>query len=125
MMRSIFFAGILLPGAGLALEPQTDLSKQAGWLSLNTTRCEVVSLLGDPGWIYKQGEDSELADDPIEEWIWRNTPCAPVRVQISTNTDLVTGWDEGRVFCGIDQETEERFLPDDQFLLSETRTTSC
>ena len=82
----------------------TSLSKKASGLKIGMSRQAVISLLGHPTWAVIPGDkgDLSLPDPRIRlELYWKNTPCSPVVVQFDS-AYKVTGWDEGRAFCGKD-----------------------
>ena len=82
----------------------TSLSKKASELKLGMSRQSVISLLGHPTWAVIPGDKGDLAlpDPRINlELYWKNTPCSPVVIQFDS-AYKVTGWDEGRAFCGKD-----------------------
>jgi len=82
----------------------TSLSKKASELKIGMSRQVVISLLGHPTWavIPVDKGDFALPDPRIKlELYWKNTPCSPVVVQFNS-VYKVTGWDEGRAYCGKD-----------------------
>lgn len=92
----------------------TNLSKKASGLKIGLSHQAVISLLGNPAWAVIPGDkgDLSLPDSRIRlELYWKNTPCSPVVVQFDS-TNKVTGWDEGRAFCGKDAHL---FEPSDEY----------
>jgi len=82
----------------------TSLSKKASELKIGMSRKVVINLLDHPTWavIPSDKGDFALPDPRIKlELYWKNTPCSPVVVQFNS-VYKVTGWDEGRVYCGKD-----------------------
>jgi len=82
----------------------TSLSKKASGLKIGMSRQAIISLLGHPTWAVIPNDKGDLAlpDPRIRlELYWENTPCSPVVVQFDS-VYKVTGWDEGRAFCGKD-----------------------
>jgi len=82
----------------------TTLSQKASELKLRMSRKAVINLLGHPTWAVMPSDKGEwaLPDSRIKlELYWKNTPCSPVIVQFNS-AYKVTGWDEGRGFCGKD-----------------------
>jgi len=82
----------------------TNLSKKASGLKIGLSHQTVISILSNPTWAVIPGDkgDLSLPDPRIKlELYWKNTPCSPVVVQFDS-AYKVTGWDEGRAFCGKD-----------------------
>ena len=80
----------------------TELSKRASSLKTGMSRNAVIKLLGPPTWAIIPGDayDFTLPDPRIKlELYWKNPGCSPVIVQFNAS-DKVTGWDEGRIYCG-------------------------
>lgn len=95
---------IILPLSYAFSGEVTSLSKKASGLKIGMSRQAVISLLGHPTWAVIPGDKGDLAlpDPRIKlELYWKNTPCSPVVVQFNS-VYKVTGWDEGRAFCGKD-----------------------
>ena len=88
----------------------TSLSKKASKLKLGMSLQSVISLLVHPTWAVIPGDkgDFDLPDPRIKlELYFKNTPCSPIVVQFNS-AYKVTGWDEGRAFCGRDAQLLER-----------------
>lgn len=101
---SILILTILLSFSYAFSGEVTSLSKKASGLKLGMSRQMVINLLGHSTWAVIPGDKGEFAlPDPriALELYWKNTPCSPVVVQFNS-THKVTGWDEGRAFCGKD-----------------------
>ena len=82
----------------------TSLSKKASALKIGMTRQAAINLLGTSAWAVIPGDkgDLELPDPRIRlELYWKNPPCSPMVVQFDSSYK-VTGWDEGKAFCGKD-----------------------
>ena len=95
---------VVLPWSYAFSGEVTSLSKKASGLKIGMPRQVVISLLGHPTWAVIPNDKGELAlpDPRIKiELYWKNTPCSPVVVQFNS-AHKVTGWDEGRAFCGKD-----------------------
>jgi len=95
----------------------TKLSKRASKLNVRMSREEVFNLLGWPTWVVMSGDEGKLAlpDPGIElELYWKNPGWRPVVVQFDESYE-VTGWDEGRTYCGDDVRL---FEPSDEYLCS-------
>jgi hypothetical protein len=93
----------------------TELSKKASLLELGMTRKAVIKFLGHSTWAILPSDKGEwsLPDPRIKlELYWQNRPCSPVVVSFN-NEYRVTGWDEGRGFCGEDVSVVE---PTDEYL---------
>ena len=100
---------IMLPFSYAFSGEVTSLSKKASGLKIGMSRQSVISLLGNPAWAVIPGDkgDFSLPDPRIRlELYWKNTPCSPVVVQFNS-AYKVTGWDEGRAFCGKDAQLFE------------------
>lgn len=115
----------LMAGQVFSAETPTPLSKMAASLELGMQGCDVVEKLGQPTWIFLVEDLGDGADAPGSEWKWENAQCFPVIVKFDRETGLVSGWDEGRSFCLESAEAMERFLPTDEFRMSEARNTGC
>jgi hypothetical protein len=100
----VFFTlSILLP-AFLFAGKTTELSKKASNLKIGMSRNSVIKLLGPPTWARIPGDayDFTLPDPRIKlELYWKNPGCSPVIVQFNARFK-VTGWEEGRIYCGKD-----------------------
>ena len=95
---------IVLPFSYAFSSEVTSLSKKASGLKIGMSRQAVISLFGHPTWAIIPNDKGDLAlpDPRIKlELYWKNTPCSPVVVQFNS-VYKVTGWDEGRAFCGKD-----------------------
>jgi hypothetical protein len=82
----------------------TKLSKKASRLKIGMSRQSVLTLLGRPTWAIIPGDsgDFSLPDPRLKlELYWKNPGCSPVVVQFNAGLK-VTGWDEGRAYCGKD-----------------------
>ncbi len=82
----------------------TSLSKKAAQLQMYMSRVETVRLLGKPTWAVIPSDVGEFAlpDPRIKlELYWNNPGCTPVVVQFNS-AYKVTGWDQGRFYCGKD-----------------------
>lgn len=82
----------------------TALSKKASKLKLRMSRQSAINLLGHSTWAVIPSDKGELAlpDPRIKlELYWKNPDCTPVIVQFDSSYK-VTGWDEGRAYCGKD-----------------------
>ena len=100
----IFFAVSILLPAFLFAGRTTELSKKASSLKAGMSRNSVIKLLGNPTWAIIPGDayDFTLPDPRIKlELYWKNPGCSPVIVQFNARYK-VTGWDEGRIYCGKD-----------------------
>ena len=100
-MRQIILFAAVFSGATLAAA-STTLSKQASTLEVGMGRPEVLALLGKPTWavLPKDTGNKQIIDSRTKlELHWKNGVCAPVVVQFGKAL-RVTGWDEGRMFCG-------------------------
>jgi hypothetical protein len=113
----VFFSlSIHLP-AVLFAGQTTELSKKASNLKIGMSRNSVIRLLGPPAWAIIPGDayDFTLPDPRIKlELYWKNPGCSPVIVQFNAR-NKVTGWDEGRIYCGKDAylfEPAEEYLCD-------------
>ena len=103
----------------------TTLSKKASQLKLKASRQSVINLLGNSTWAILPSDKGEFAlpDPRIKlELHWKNTPCSPVIVQFDS-AHKVTGWDEGRGFCGKDAHL---FEPSNEYSCEKSdRTKFC
>ena len=102
-MATFLALSILLPALVFAGKA-TDLSIKASKLKTGMPRSSVIKLLGPPAWAVIPGDayDFTLPDPRIKlELYWKNPGCSPVIVQFNAS-DKVTGWDEGRIYCGKD-----------------------
>lgn len=82
----------------------SELSKKASSLKIGMSRQSVITLLGPPTWavIPDETHDFTLRDPRIKlELYWKNPGCSPVIVQFNAKFN-VSGWDEGRIYCGKD-----------------------
>jgi hypothetical protein len=98
----VLFFIIALPSSHSLSGEVTGLSRKATDLKAGMSRKSVISLIGHPTWAVIPGDkgDLSLPDPGIKiELYWKNTPCSPIVVQFG-NAHKVTGWDEGRAFCG-------------------------
>lgn len=109
----------------LGAEALTPLSQKAAGVQQGMSGCDVVAMLGQPTWIFTREDLGDKADAAGTEWKWENAQCFPVIVGFDRDTGLVSGWDEGRSFCLESAEEMARFLPADEFRLSEARNTGC
>jgi hypothetical protein len=111
----ILFLGAIFLSLSFAIAAEiTQLSKKASRLRLGMTRENVIRLLGKPKWAVIPNDKGEfaLSDRRIKlELHWHNPGCNPVVVQFNDMLK-VTGWDEGRAFCGKDARL---FEPSDEY----------
>ena len=96
----------------------TNLSKKAANLKLGMSRKAAINLLGRATWAVIPSDKGELAlpDPRIRlELYWKNPGCTTVVVQFNKHFK-VTGWDEGRAYCGKDAHL---FEPSGEYSCSE------
>ena len=104
-MKKILICLILiLLIAGYAFAGTTILSKKAATLKIGISLKSVVKLLGNPTWLILSTDGGEFEGAVplgLYQLMWENGDCLPVSVHFNM-ANKVTGWDEGRSYCGSD-----------------------